>query len=90
MDDFKYLAITEWVKNYIEDERLSPGDKFYSEKELCDIHNVSRQTVRQALMVLEGQNVIWRKRGSGTFVGVALLLYLTNRQNAANLEVAPQ
>lgn len=68
MDDFKYLAITEWVKNYIEDERLSPGDKFYSEKELCDIHNVSRQTVRQALMVLEGQNVIWRKRGSGTFV----------------------
>ena len=71
MDDFKYLAIVEWVKNYITDEHLSPGDRFYSEKELCDIHNVSRQTVRQALMVLESQNIIWRKRGSGTFVKAA-------------------
>ncbi|MFA5658845.1 MAG: GntR family transcriptional regulator [Oscillospiraceae bacterium] len=68
MDDFKYLTIVEWVKKYITDERLSSGERFYSEKELCDIHNVSRQTVRQALMVLEGQNIIWRKRGSGTFV----------------------
>ncbi len=68
MDDFKYLAIVEWVKQHIVKKNLSPGERFYSEKELCDIHNVSRQTVRQALMVLESQNIIWRKRGSGTFV----------------------
>lgn len=68
MDDFKYITIVEWVKDYIKKERLAPGVRFYSEKELCDIHNVSRQTVRQALMVLENQDVLRRKRGSGTFV----------------------
>lgn len=68
MDDFKYLSIVEWAKNYIKVEKLIKGDRFFSEKELCDIHNVSRQTVRQALMVLESQDVIWRRRGSGTFV----------------------
>lgn len=68
MDDFKYMTIVEWVKDYIKKEHLAPGARFYSEKELCDIHNVSRQTVRQALMVLENQDVLRRKRGSGTFV----------------------
>ncbi len=68
MDDFKYLAIVEWTKDYIVKEHLPPGERFFSEKELCEIHNVSRQTVRQALMVLENQNILWRKRGSGTFV----------------------
>jgi GntR family transcriptional regulator of arabinose operon len=29
---------------------------------------VSRQTVRQALAVMESKNIIWRKQGSGTFV----------------------
>ncbi len=68
MDDFKYMTIVEWVKDYIKKEHLAPGSRFYSEKELCDIHNVSRQTVRQALMVLENQDILRRKRGSGTFV----------------------
>lgn len=68
MDDFKYITIVEWVKDYIKKEQLAPGTRFYSEKELCDIHNVSRQTVRQALMVLENQDILRRKRGSGTFV----------------------
>lgn len=81
MNDFKYLAITEWVKKYITDEQLSPGDRFYSEKELCDIHNVSRQTVRQALMLLESQNIVWRKRGSGTFVKAANNLAVRNNFN---------
>lgn len=68
MDDFKYMTIVEWVKETIKNENLAPGSRFYSENELCDIHNVSRQTVRQALMVLENQDVLRRRRGSGTFV----------------------
>ena len=68
MDDYKYLTIVQWVKNYITAEKLKPGDKFLTEKELCTIHNVSRQTVRQALMRLERENIISRLRGSGTYV----------------------
>lgn len=68
MEDYKYLSIVEWVKTYIEKERLQPNDRFLSEKELCAIHGVSRQTVRQALLRLESENIITRVRGSGTFV----------------------
>ena len=68
MEDYKYLAIVEWVKKYIAEEGLQPDDRFLTEKELCAIHGVSRQTVRQALMKLERDNVLTRVRGSGTFV----------------------
>lgn len=68
MDDYKYLTIVEWVKNYIKLHKLKPNDRFLTEKELCEIHGVSRQTVRQALMRLESENIITRIRGSGTFV----------------------
>ena len=68
MEEYKYLAIVEWGKDYIAKEHLQPNDRFLSEKELCEIHGVSRQTVRQALKCLENENVISRVRGSGTYV----------------------
>ncbi|MBR6044944.1 MAG: GntR family transcriptional regulator [Ruminococcus sp.] len=68
MDNYKYLAIVDWVKQYIASEKLGPNDRFLTEKQLCTIHGCSRQTVRQALMMLESENVICRVRGSGTFV----------------------
>lgn len=71
MNDFKYLVIVDWAKAQIKEKNLSSGDRFYSENELCDIHGVSRQTVRQALKMLENQDVIVRRRGSGTFVKAA-------------------
>ncbi len=68
MDDYKYLAIAEWAKRIIEERSLAAGDRFFSEAELCEIHNVSRQTVRAALAVMESENIIRRRQGSGTFV----------------------
>ena len=68
MEDYKYTAIIDWTVNYIKDNHLKPDDKFFTENERCTMHNVSRQTVRQALMKLESDNVIKRVRGSGTFV----------------------
>ena len=68
MDDYKYLAIVEWAKEHIASNGLMPNGRFLTEKELCAIHNVSRQTVRQALMKLERDNILYRVRGSGTFV----------------------
>ncbi len=68
MDDYKYLAIVDWAKKTIEERGLAAGERFFSEAELCQIHNVSRQTVRAALAVMESENIIRRKQGSGTFV----------------------
>jgi GntR family transcriptional regulator of arabinose operon len=72
MSDYKYRAVVDWAKETIEEKELGAGDRFFSEAELCEIHGVSRQTVRQALNVLERQDVLIRKRGSGTFVKAAL------------------
>ena len=68
MEGFKYTAIVDWAKDYIKQKGLKPDDRFLTEKELCTIHGVSRQTVRQAMMTLERENIISRVRGSGTFV----------------------
>ncbi len=68
MEDYKYNSIVDWAKKYISDNGLEAGERFLSEKELCVAHNVSRQTVRQALGKLESEGVITRVRGSGTFV----------------------
>lgn len=68
MGEYKYSVIVEWAKEYISSHGLKPRDRFFTEKELCDMHCVSRQTVRQALMQLENEHIISRARGSGTFV----------------------
>jgi GntR family transcriptional regulator of arabinose operon len=67
-NNYKYLAIVEWAKETIVEKRMGAGDRFFSEAELCEIHGVSRQTIRQALDVLERQGILARKRGSGTYV----------------------
>ena len=68
MEDFKYLAIVDWAKKIIKERGLTAGDRFFSEAELRAMHNVSRQTVRAALAVMESENIIRRRQGSGTFV----------------------
>lgn len=68
MEDYKYNIIVEWAKKYISEKGIRADERFLSENELCAIHNVSRQTVRQALGKLESEGVICRVRGSGTFV----------------------
>lgn len=71
MSNFKYEAIADWAKKQIAEKGMGQGEQFYSENELCDIHNVSRQTVRQALALLEQQGVLTKRRGAGTFVSLA-------------------
>jgi GntR family transcriptional regulator of arabinose operon len=68
MNKYKYLSIVQWAKDTVEEKGMGAGERFFSEAELCAIHNVSRQTVRQALAVLEKQGVLFRKRGSGTYI----------------------
>ena len=82
MDNYKYLGIVEWAMRIIGEKGLSPGDRFFSEAELCDIHKVSRQTVRQALAYMEKQGVLQRRQGSGTFIQTAM-----TGQNKPNLTV---
>jgi GntR family transcriptional regulator len=63
-----YYQLLEILRSQIKAGYYSPGDKLPSEKELCEQFGISRTVVRQALGELESNNVIFRKKGKGTYV----------------------
>ena len=64
----KYAFLVNWIKDQILHGDLHFGDRLYSENELCSIFGISRQTVRQAIGILEQEKVVSRRRGSGTYI----------------------
>lgn len=67
----KYNRLIDWVKERIDCGDFKPGEKLYSENELARMFNISRQTVRQAVGVLENEKLVERRRGSGTYIRTA-------------------
>jgi GntR family transcriptional regulator len=63
-----YLRIQRAVRRFIEAGELKPGDVVSSERELARLHNVSLMTARHAMVSLEREGVVERRRGVGTFV----------------------
>ena len=63
-----YKKIQEAILKRIEDGQLKPGDAVGSELRLAKIHGVSPMTARHALMGLEQDGKVERRRGAGTFV----------------------
>nr|WP_285852135.1 GntR family transcriptional regulator [Robertmurraya korlensis] len=63
-----YLEIVKQLRNMIEQDGLTPGDKIPSERELCERLNVGRSSVREALRALELLGLIETRRGEGTFI----------------------
>lgn len=64
----KYQALVNWIRKQVVENRLKHGEKFYSENELSAMFGISRQTVRQAVGILEQEGFVERRRGSGTYV----------------------
>ena len=56
------------LKAKIVSGELKPGDKLPTEMELCELYNVSRTSVRQALTNLSSLDLVEAKTGGGTFV----------------------
>ncbi len=63
-----YQRIQNAIRKRIELAHLRPGDTVPSERELAKIHKVSLMTARHALVGLEREGLVERRRGSGTFV----------------------
>lgn len=64
----KYEEIVDWIKEKIDSGKLTDGQKLYSEAALADKFDVSRQTARHAVSILERQGIVRRKRGSGSYM----------------------
>lgn len=63
-----YLLVIDKIKQDIENGLIKPGNKLPSEFDLSKELGVSRVTLREALRILEDENVIIRKHGVGTFI----------------------
>lgn len=63
-----YQQIKEFIVEKIENKEWKPGDKIYSENQMFDWFNVSRNTVKKAIEDLEQEGVLYRLQGKGTFV----------------------
>jgi GntR family transcriptional regulator len=63
-----YRRIQKAILERIDAGQLKPGDAVGSERELARLHGVSLMTARHALVVLEQDGRVERRRGAGTFV----------------------
>ncbi len=79
----KYRQVSDWIKSRIENGELKPGEKLLSENELGERFQLSRQTVRHALGLLETEGLLVRRRGSGTYVSNNRLTTLENKTRIA-------
>ena len=66
MPEYRRLAAK--LKKDIFEGRLKSGDKLPGEFELAEKHGLSRTTARLAMRELESESLVYRRRGSGTFV----------------------
>lgn len=63
-----YYQLKLELRERIERGEWKPGDRLPSEWELCRLYQLSRMTVRQALLELVNEGWLRRERGRGTFV----------------------
>jgi GntR family transcriptional regulator len=62
------VSVHDELRQSIDQGRFPPGTRLPSEPELAAEFRVSRATLREALRALEGEGLLRRRRGSGTYV----------------------
>jgi GntR family transcriptional regulator len=63
-----YLQVIDQIKKDIENGVYKENEKLPSEFQLAKLLGVSRATLREALRILEEDNIVTRRHGVGTFV----------------------
>jgi GntR family transcriptional regulator len=63
-----YVRVASKLRQQIASGDIRAGDTLPSERELCEIMQASRVTIRKAIDTLIAERLIVRKQGSGTFV----------------------
>lgn len=63
-----YYQLYDIIVDKIEGGVYSEDDKLPSERELCEEYDISRATVRRAMVELEKNNYIYKRQGKGVFI----------------------
>ncbi|MGE5403655.1 MAG: GntR family transcriptional regulator [Candidatus Saccharibacteria bacterium] len=63
-----YVQLREILRREIEEGKWEVGDQIPGEQDLVNQYGVARATVRQAIMDLVNEGLLFRKQGRGTFV----------------------
>ncbi len=74
----KYKQLADTLKNNILNGVYNEKKLLPTEQTLCENFNISRQTVRQALSILESEGLIERRQGSGS--------HICNLHNSLNIK----
>lgn len=91
MDENKllYEKIINYLRQEIESKKFKPGDKLPTEKELAERFGVSRITSKRALADLSAEGLIYRVRGSGSYVSYLDKTQKTDNSKADYTHVIP-
>ncbi|MEH7118337.1 GntR family transcriptional regulator [Neobacillus vireti] len=63
-----YVQLKEMIKKDIDTGKYAKDNKLPTEKEMVDMYNISRITIRRALTELEREGLVQKQHGIGTFV----------------------
>lgn len=63
-----YCQLKNLIIKKIDSGEYAEDSKIPSEQELCDLFNISRPTVRQAISELTNNGILYKEKGKGTFV----------------------
>jgi len=72
------LHLADALRHFIAQSGFHHNDRLPPERALCSQFGVTRGELRKALLALEGDGLIWRHVGRGTFIGARPVLNLAD------------
>lgn len=63
-----YSQLKDLIMGKIDNGEFAEDSKIPSELKLCELYNISRPTVRQAIIELTNSGYLYKEKGKGTFV----------------------
>ena len=79
-----YIQIAEWIETEIIEGTLAADEKVYSQYQLAELFNINPATAGKGLTLLLEAEIVYQRRGLGTFVspdGREKLLIKRKRRN---------
>ncbi len=70
-----YYQLAQQLRERVRVGELRPGGLVPAERELSEVHGISRMTVRQALQYLVREEVLVARKGMGTYVAEPKIVY---------------